>query len=265
MIAITTTHRPKANIGILEPEEPIKALTPSENEVRSAMIQSETNKRLGDMSAPELLALTAQVIKTAYTRLGLKQNSLDMDDLQQVIFFDLRGFLHLNSNEVLFALKSGLNGDYSGENGVFFNSSNFVQWIKKYISGKRREVTRKLILLKERTEHAPTPPLSDEELKKKLIEVTNQYADMIEENPKFEFIAPVWMLFEDLERLGVCSISNEQKRAIYDHVAGLPQNKSLSPDSLKKQARNIAYYRICKELVETKTRLLNQGITLKPI
>jgi hypothetical protein len=44
-----------------------------------------------------------------------------------------------------------------------------------------------------------------------LIEVTNQYADMIEENPKFEFIAPVWMLFEDLERLGVWSISNEQK------------------------------------------------------
>jgi hypothetical protein len=52
MIAITTTHRPKSGIGGIEPEEPIKALTPSENAVRSAMIQSETNKRLGDMSAP---------------------------------------------------------------------------------------------------------------------------------------------------------------------------------------------------------------------
>lgn len=252
------TNQRKTEIAKTEPVREVKALSPLENDIRLSMIPSETNKRLKDMTATELLELADTILKTTYKRLGLKQKGEDMEELQAVIFVDLRYFLTLTAKEVLLALKSGLDGDYVSDTNVFFNSSNFVQWLKLYVNGKKREVTSKLLKLEEQQKRLiEPPPPTEAEQRAKLIEATNQYIDLIAVNPLFQFVAPVWMLFEAVEQFGLYAMPVEQKQRIYTTVKA--QNKDKSPDSLKQIAREKAYLMMCKDLASRGERLGNDG------
>lgn len=252
------TNQRKTEIAKTEPVREVKALSPFENEIRLSMVASDTNKQLKEMTATELLELSNKVTMTAYKRLGLKQKGYDMEEMQAVIFTDLRCFLTLTAKEVLLALKSGLDGDYVNDTGVFFNSSNFVQWLKRYVNGKRREVTSKLLKLEEREKRLiEPPPPTEAEQRAKLIEATNQYIDLIANNPTFQFIAPVWMLFEAVERFGLYTMPVEQKQRIYTTVKA--QNKDKSPDSLKQIAREKAYFVMCKDLAISGQRFNENG------
>ncbi len=252
------TNQRKTEIAKTEPVKEVKALSLLENEIRLSMIPSDTNKRLKDMTATELLELADTILKTTYKRLGLKQKGEDMEELQAVIFVDLRYFLTLTAKEVLLALKSGLDGDYVNDTNVFFNSSNFVQWLKLYVNGKKRDVTSKLLKLEEREKRLiEPPPPTEAEQRANLIEVTNQYINLIAINPTFQFIAPVWMLFEAVERFGLYTMPVEQKQRIYTTVKA--QNKDKSPDSLKQIAREKAYFVMCKDLAISGQRFNENG------
>ena len=147
----------------------------SESEV--TIVKASKGKRVRDMTSNEINELALTVIGNARLRLGSKELSKDELKAETVLIVaDLRDFNGLTSTEVQLALKSGLNGDFSKDGVVYFSSSNFVQWLKKWIAEKKQPVMKNYTALEQaRIEEKPPPTLAEE--RKTIIQVINQHTE----------------------------------------------------------------------------------------
>lgn len=137
--------------------------------------------RLANLDEEAKLNIVGKIFLTAKSRLGLNTTSKEDEMiLRDVLLEDLEQFKGLTEVEILSALKSGLNGEYLGKNesSVFFNSSNFVQWVKKYIEQKA-EVMKKVALAKKIEPAKPKP--TDAEMKAEAIAIANSYVRKVAE------------------------------------------------------------------------------------
>jgi hypothetical protein len=178
------------------------------------------------LSESQRLRIAMQVVSLAKAKLGLKDRNRGEEEMDvKLILTDLEAFGNYSEDDIMIAVNNGLNGEYlnQSETNVFFNSSIFVQWIKKYYYEKN-EVLSKVAKEKQKEEKTPVP--SEQELKKQAIDTANEYANQIrfcEKNgTKFTFIAGgLSILFDYLEQFKIPTISKEERIELWNKYAGI--------------------------------------------
>ena len=131
------------------------------------------------ISESQKLRIAMQVVALAKAKLGLKDKNRGEEEMDvKLILTDLEAFGNYSEDDIMIAVNNGLNGEYlnQSETTVFFNSSIFVQWIKKYYYEKN-EVISKVAKEKQKEEKTPVP--NNQELKKQAIDTANEYANQI--------------------------------------------------------------------------------------
>jgi len=178
------------------------------------------------LSESQRVQIAMKVVALAKAKLGLKDRNRGEEEMDvKLILTDLEAFGNYSEDDIMIAVNNGLNGEYlnQSETNVFFNSSIFVQWIKKYYYEKN-EVLSKVAKEKQKDEKTPVP--SDQELKKQAIDTANEYANQIrfceKNDKKFTFIAGgLSILFDYLEQFKIPTISKEERIELWEKYSGI--------------------------------------------
>jgi len=178
------------------------------------------------LSESKKLQIAMKVVALAKAKLGLRDKNKGEEEMDiKLILTDLEAFGNYSEDDIMIAVNNGLNGEYlnQAESSVFFNSSIFVQWIKKYYYEKN-EVLSKVAKEKQKEEKIPVP--SDQELKKQAIDTANEYAKQIrfceQNDKKFTFIAGgLSILFDYLEQFKIPTISREEKIELWNKYSNI--------------------------------------------
>jgi hypothetical protein len=231
-----------------------------EQEIYNAS-KGELIKNLEDDS---VLNLASKVMSLAKFKLGTKDVNASEEQAQILMLVDdIKEMQVLTQAEILNGLKKGLNGEYlnQGENVVFFSSSNFVRWIKKYQQDKN-EVMRKITMAKKEEPVKPVP--SDSELKKMAINQINFYADKLKEakdnDKKFNWIAGgLHELYKMLIRFDIQTISKEEMLEIWRKTENIKDEEER-----KNHCRMQSYILLANQLADFEARIDIDG-KIKPI
>jgi hypothetical protein len=178
------------------------------------------------LSESQKVQIAMKVVALAKAKLGLKDKNRGEEEMDvKLILTDLEAFGNYSEDDIMIAVNNGLNGEYlnQSETSVFFNSSIFVQWIKKYFYEKN-EVLSKVAKEKQKEEKKPVP--SNQELKKQAIDTANEYANQIrhceKNDKKFTFIAGgLSILFDYLEQFKIPTISKEERIELWNKYANI--------------------------------------------
>lgn len=125
--------------------------------------------------------LAGKIYMIAKTKLGLNAYDKEQESLTiAALSDDLANLGTFTEDEVLIALKMGLNGEFlaKDQTQVFFNSSQFMIWMKSYLRHRQDAIGEANRHLKKSTQVEYQKP-SDEELKLQAIKSANDYADSI--------------------------------------------------------------------------------------
>jgi len=224
---------------------------------------ASTKQKIMYLSDEEKMRIANTIITMVKVCLSLKDRAKHEDAVEsQMIFSDLNKFDHLTEAEVLLALENGLDGNYlkEHESNVFWNPSNFVLWIKRYLLEKN-DVMRKVTNAKPAEEVKPVP--NDEVLMKDAIEIINNFADQIqksrEENTKFNWVPGLSGLYKVLVKLKIKNISQEEMLEIWKKSANIKNE-----DERWNWCRKEAYILFTNQLVDFGCRLDQHG-KIKPI
>jgi hypothetical protein len=215
------------------------------------------------LSESQRLRIAMQVVALAKAKLGLKDKNRGEEEMDvKLILTDLEAFGNYSEDDIMIAVNNGLNGEYlnQSETTVFFNSSIFVQWIKKYYYEKN-EVLSKVAKEKQKEEKTPVP--NDQELKKQAIDTANQYANQIsycEKNgTKFTFIAGgLSILFDYLEQFKIPTISKEERIELWNKYSSIQDIEER-----KLYCKTQGYIKFINSLVTFDCHIDNDG-TIKP-
>jgi hypothetical protein len=215
------------------------------------------------LSESQRLRLAMQVVALAKAKLGLKDKNRGEEEMDvKLILTDLEAFGNYSEDDIMIAVNNGLNGEYlnQSETTVFFNSSIFVQWIKKYYYEKN-EVLSKVAKEKQKEEKTPVP--NDQELKKQAIDTANEYANQIrhcEKNgTKFTFIAGgLSILFDYLEQFKIPTISREEKIELWNKYSNIQD-----VEERKIHCKTQGYIKFINSLVTFDCHIDEDG-TIKP-
>lgn len=215
------------------------------------------------LSESQRLRLAMQVVALAKAKLGLKDKNRGEEEMDvKLILTDLEAFGNYSEDDIMIAVNNGLNGEYlnQSETTVFFNSSIFVQWIKKYYYEKN-EVLSKVAKEKQKEEKTPVP--SDQELKKQAIDTANEYANQIrfceKNDKKFTFIAGgLSILFDYLEQFKIPTISKEERIELWEKYSGIQDIEER-----KLHCKTQGYIKFINSLVTFDCHIDNDG-TIKP-
>lgn len=198
--------------------ELIKIHSPSAiniSNLQSKIVQAQASTKLMLMLPSEKTDLATQIWAIAKMKLSLRSENQNEDMAQIVILTDdLELFGNLTKDEIMIGLKMGLNGEFlNKDQQVFFNSSNFVQWIRKYIERKQVELAELAKLPKMET-IKPVP--SDQELKMMAINNANDHADlMVKMGKDFKWIAGgLYQLYDYLVKFGLYECPESDKNRI---------------------------------------------------
>jgi len=178
------------------------------------------------LAESQKVQIAMKVVALAKAKLGLRDKNKGEDEMDiKLILTDLEAFGNYSEDDIMIAVNNGLNGEYlnQSESSVFFNSSIFVQWIKKYYYEKN-EVLSKVAKEKQKEEKIPVP--SNQELKKQAIDTANEYAKQIrfceQNDKKFTFIAGgLSILFDYLEQFKIPTISREEKIELWEKYSNI--------------------------------------------
>jgi hypothetical protein len=171
------------------------------------------------ISDEHLITLATKVLSLAKFKLGL--NGISAADEQANVLMllqDIKDFPAYTEQDVLIATKRGLNGDYlkESETNVFFNSSNFVRWLKFYSMDKRQVIG---MIQKTYVEQPPLPVPSDDQLRKQVIETLNDYIDTIKKNPDYKFpYGGLHHLYDIAKKFGIIQVEPEAKEKIWNRL-----------------------------------------------
>jgi hypothetical protein len=264
---------PSSGSSIDKYSQPILAdskLTKSEIIIYDA----STKQKIMYLSESEKARIANTIISMAKVRLSLKDRAKHEDSVEsQMIFSDLNKFDFLTEAEILLALENGLDGSYlkEHESNVFWNPSNFVLWIKRYLLEKN-DVMRKVTNAKPADYIRHTP--KDEEIKQQGILCANDYADLYartkDADRTFKYPAGLNFLYDLGEQYGWLHLDEEVKDQIKMGIA--PKFIHLvknAPDLLDNQefiwAYKAEFYkRFIKDLVTFEVRIDQKG-KIKPI
>ena len=194
--------------------------------LQNKIIQAQASTKLVYMLPSEKTDLATQIWAIAKMKLSLRSENQNEDMAQIVILTDdLELFGNLTKDEIMIGLKMGLNGEFlNKDQQVFFNSSNFVQWIRKYIERKQVELAELAKLPKMET-IKPVP--SDQELKMMAINNANDHADlMVKMGKDFKWIAGgLYQLYDYLVKFGLyeCPESDKNRIKSKNYVSSLSE------------------------------------------
>jgi hypothetical protein len=198
--------------------ELIKIHSPSAiniSNLQNKIVQAQASTKLMLMLPSEKTDLATQIWAIAKMKLSLRSENTNEDMAQIVILTDdLELFGNLTKDEIMIGLKMGLNGEFlNKDQQVFFNSSNFVQWIRKYIERKQVELAELAKLPKMET---PKNSPSDQELKMMAINNANDHADlMVKMGKDFKWIAGgLYQLYDYLVKFGLYECPESDKNRI---------------------------------------------------
>jgi hypothetical protein len=215
------------------------------------------------LSESQRVQIAMKVVALAKAKLGLNDRSRGEEEMDvKLILTDLEAFGNYSEDDIMIAVNNGLNGEYlnQSETSVFFNSSIFVQWIKKYYYEKN-EVLSKVAKEKQKEEKTPVP--NDQELKKQAINTANEYANQIrfceKNDKKFTFIAGgLSILFDYLEQFKIPTISKEERIELWNKYAGIQDIEER-----KMHCKTQGYIKFINSLVTFDCFIDNDG-TIKP-
>jgi hypothetical protein len=215
------------------------------------------------LSESQRLRLAMQVVALAKAKLGLKDKNRGEEEMDvKLILTDLEAFGNYSEDDIMIAVNNGLNGEYlnQSETTVFFNSSIFVQWIKKYYYEKN-EVLSKVAKEKQKEEKTPVP--TDQELMKQAIDTANEYANQIryceKNDKKFTFIAGgLSILFDYLEQFKIPTISKEERIELWNKYSNIQDIEER-----KMYCKTQGYIKFVNSLVTFDCHIHNDG-TIKP-
>ncbi len=215
------------------------------------------------ISESQRIRIATQVVGLAKAKLGLKDKNKGEEEMDiKLILTDLEAFGNYSEDDIMIAVNNGLNGEYlnQSETTVFFNSSIFVQWIKKYYYEKN-EVLSKVAKEKQKEEKTPVP--SNQELKKQAIDTANEYANQIrhcEKNDKnFTFIAGgLSILFDYLEQFKIQTISKEERIELWNKYSAIQDIEER-----KMYCKTQGYIKFINSLVTFDCHIDQDG-TIKP-
>lgn len=223
----------------------LNTLTQAEAEI----IAATKGVKLAEYIPQDKAKLAMEIYFLAKAKLGLNSPSQAEEQATIAILIDdLNNFPLLTKEEIIKALKRGLNGDYLTGDFVHFNSSNFVRWVRKYQEEKQIAVAKDL-MAKQESEHISVEP-SEEEQRKSAIEVANMYAEMYANNQVGSGIsigrAGFDKLFELAERFGLITVSIEQKWEVYNRL----KPKFADETKLKCKCKEVLYDEFIRDMVE---------------
>jgi len=247
----------------------------------SKMTKSETiiydaslKQKIMYLSEAEKARIANKIISMAKVRLSLKDRAKHEDAVEsQMIFSDLNKFDNLTEAEVLLALENGLDGNYlkEHESNVFWNPSNFVLWIKRYLLEKN-DVMRKVTNAKPADYIRHTP--KDEEIKQQGILCANDYADLYartkDADRTFKYPAGLNFLYDLGVQYGWLHLDKEIIDQIKMSVAPKFLHLVKNPGDVFEHTEFIwaykaeCYKRFIKDLVTFEVRIDQYG-KIKPI
>lgn len=239
--------------------ELIKIHSPSAiniSNLQNKIIQAQASTKLMLMLPSEKTDLATQIWAIAKMKLSLRSENQNEDMAQIVILTDdLELFGNLTKDEIMIGLKMGLNGEFlNKDQQVFFNSSNFVQWIRKYIERKQVELAELAKLPKMETVK-PVP--SDQELKMMAINNANDHADlMVKMGKDFKWIAGgLYQLYDYLVKFGLyeCPESDKNRIKSKNYVS------SLSEIELDATYKSAYYQEFIQSMVNMDVRFDQNG------
>ena len=239
--------------------ELIKIHSPSAiniSNLQNKIMQAQASTKLMLMLPSEKTDLATQIWAIAKMKLSLRSENQNEDMAQIVILTDdLELFGNLTKDEIMIGLKMGLNGEFlNKDQQVFFNSSNFVQWIRKYIERKQVELAELAKLPKMET-IKPVP--SDQELKMMAINNANDHADlMVKMGKDFKWIAGgLYQLYDYLVKFGLyeCPESDKNRIKSKNYVS------SLSDIELDATYKSAYYKEFIQSMVNMDVRFNQNG------
>lgn len=233
----------------------LNTLTKAESEI----IAATKGVKLAEYIPQDKAKLAMEVYFLAKAKLGLNSPSQAEEQATIAILIDdLNNFPLLTKEEIIKALKRGLNGDYLTGDFVHFNSSNFVRWVRKYQEEKQIAVAKDL-KLKQEAEQVSVEP-SEEEQRKAAIEVANMYAEMYANNQVGSGISIGRAGFDKLwdlaEKFGLMSVSVEQKWEVYNRL----KPKFSDVDQLKSKCKEVLYDDFIRGMVDFGVKFDENGI-----
>jgi hypothetical protein len=237
-------------------------LTKSETEI----YQASQGNQLRLLNAKQKSEIAIKVWSYAKMKLGLRSENA-MEEQAQILSLsdDLSQFDTITEEEVFIALRKGIGGEYLTQGQqVFFNSSNFIQWLKNYQKTERVEVMRK-VNNKGFSESEPSPAPSDSVLKAQAIQTLNFYADSIQkaqdQEKKFNWIAGgLHVLYDIADSFSLIKLSREEKLEIFNkHMAFFKD-----VDKAKQASKSDGYKKFVHNLVDFGCRIDDNGQT-KPL
>ena len=232
----------------------INSLTKAEAEI----IQASQGIKLSEYQDKDKAKLAMEVYFLAKAKLGLNSASQAEEQATiSILIDDLGNFDLLTKEEIIKALKRGLNGDYSTGDFVHFNSSNFVRWVRRYQEEKQIAVAKDLKAKQEAEPPKPAP--SEEQQKKDAIQIANMYADMFAEKQKGSGIsigkAGFDNLFDLAEKFGLINIPIEKKWEVYNAIK--PQHNS--EEVIKSRCKILLYEEFIRSMNDFGVRFDENG------
>jgi hypothetical protein len=239
--------------------ELIKIHSPSAiniSNLQNKIVQAQASTKLMLMLPSEKTDLATQIWAIAKMKLSLRSENQNEDMAQIVILTDdLELFGNLTKDEIMIGLKMGLNGEFlNKDQQVFFNSSNFVQWIRKYIERKQVELAELAKLPKMET-IKPVP--SDQELKMMAINNANDHADlMVKMGKDFKWIAGgLYQLYDYLVKFGLYECPELDK----NRIKSKNYVSSLSEIELEATYKSAYYKEFIQSMVNMDVRFDQSG------
>lgn len=204
--------------------------------LQNQIVQAQASTKLMLMLPSQKTEIASQIWAIAKMKLSLRSENQNEDMAQIMILTDdLELFGNLTKDEIMIGLKMGLNGEFlNKDQQVFFNSSNFVQWIRKYIERKQLELAELAKLPKMET---PKEPPSQEELKMMAINNANGHADlMVKMGKEFKwFSGGYYQLYDHLVEFGLYECPESDKNRIKAKIYRSNLNE-IELDALHKSA-----------------------------
>jgi hypothetical protein len=190
-----------------------------------------------------------------------------MEEQAQILSLsdDLNQFDVMTEEEVFIALRKGIGGEYLTQGQqVFFNSSNFIQWLKNYQKTERLEVMKKIVN-QSNGEGEPSQAPSDAVLKAQAIQTLNFYANQLQkaqdQEAKFNWIAGgLHVLYDIADSFKLIKLSKEEKLEIFNRHMDILKDV----EAAKQASKADGYKKFVHNLVDFGCRIDETG-QIKPL
>ncbi len=232
-------------------QDAIRSLSPTELQI----YQASLGTMIKEMGEEDKIKIASKVWSFVKIKLGLRTENASEEKVQILsLADDLSQFKGLTQEDVMNAVRRGIGGEYLGKaSQVFFNSSNFIMWIKCYRE-EREEVRSKVLLA--RVEDPTKPKPNDQELKATAIKLANDYADSLEAHGlDFKWYDPgLSKCYEFIRYFKIWAPNDEIRMEITGKFI-----KIIDPIELDRLCKAEAYKKFIQELVDFGVRVDPDG------